>query len=448
MDGPEGDVAGNGIGEHVCRRRAVSHGVFMALCSRMGSGLPVFGGHSTQPCRVFSPTIAAVDMNNIQFYRPPMARNPRASAESPAFGGTGKVMATSQHDGRHKEPKALAEVKPGNTIAPCTDGYLGRHADTAGDVSAWDRGISHNRRLKSYNLTNVGGSKGTRHRYDGGSDGVGKDANEGRDSCLPSIEDLLCSVGRQTPLETNDDTPSETGTGGSFATNKQGDRAPPDAEFFNLDDCFRSPGPPTAMSTPVGDISADEGDEQAAFERIIPFPSKSTCATVDDISTPASSPPRDVSAPPVPKPARGESWPSCLADEELDKTETSNQRHERCPSAEHVDEIDYEVDRIVDKRTQYRVRWTGYGPGDDSWMLVDDLNAARGAINNYERRKQLKNSKCTHSRPPSQFTDSDSDAANDWATLPRAAKPTGRRHASEHFGETRKPKRGRSRKVR
>ena len=52
-------------------------------------------------------------------------------------------------------------------------------------------------------------------------------------------------------------------------------------------------------------------------------------------------------------------------------------------------EGEYEVAHIIDKRrrgkrTEYLVRWVGYGPEDDTWQSVADLSNAKDAIKEYE----------------------------------------------------------------
>jgi hypothetical protein len=50
----------------------------------------------------------------------------------------------------------------------------------------------------------------------------------------------------------------------------------------------------------------------------------------------------------------------------------------------------FEVSKIVDEIKiphQYRVRWKGYGPSDDTWEDASTLNSARGAVRAYKAAK-------------------------------------------------------------
>ena len=62
-----------------------------------------------------------------------------------------------------------------------------------------------------------------------------------------------------------------------------------------------------------------------------------------------------------------------------------------------VQEDEYEVESIVDKRvsgagasrvTQYKVRWVGYGPKDDTWEPLQALHSAKNLVQAFERAQR------------------------------------------------------------
>ena len=56
-----------------------------------------------------------------------------------------------------------------------------------------------------------------------------------------------------------------------------------------------------------------------------------------------------------------------------------------------VDGEEYEVESVLDERpdgaggTEYRVRWDGYGPADDTWEPLENLGDAQDAIAEFEK---------------------------------------------------------------
>jgi Chromo (CHRromatin Organisation MOdifier) domain len=77
----------------------------------------------------------------------------------------------------------------------------------------------------------------------------------------------------------------------------------------------------------------------------------------------------------------------CLV--QLDKTEIPfdprPKGHER-PLGQ-VDDAKYDIKCIVEKRTQYRVRYSGCSPEDDEWATAEELSGGQAAIDAYERQK-------------------------------------------------------------
>ena len=79
-----------------------------------------------------------------------------------------------------------------------------------------------------------------------------------------------------------------------------------------------------------------------------------------------------------------------------------NRQMSKPPPAEYVDGNDeYEVERIVNKRVslvkkrgsarkvrkvEYLIRWKGYGPEDDAWYDVIDLDHCLDLIKEYDSR--------------------------------------------------------------
>ncbi|VDN33602.1 unnamed protein product, partial [Gongylonema pulchrum] len=56
--------------------------------------------------------------------------------------------------------------------------------------------------------------------------------------------------------------------------------------------------------------------------------------------------------------------------------------------SEELDEDEYEVERIldvdaVDGQVKYKVRWKGYGSGEDSWEPEENLESARLILDEY-----------------------------------------------------------------
>lgn len=50
----------------------------------------------------------------------------------------------------------------------------------------------------------------------------------------------------------------------------------------------------------------------------------------------------------------------------------------------------YVVEKVIDSRIyrrqlQYKVRWKGYGQGDDTWQTADDLKGAKALVNKFHR---------------------------------------------------------------
>lgn len=67
-------------------------------------------------------------------------------------------------------------------------------------------------------------------------------------------------------------------------------------------------------------------------------------------------------------------------------------RHEEeweCPPPVHGTDDTYEVSHIVkEKGEKYLIRWTGYGPEDDSWMVASELGQGASAlISDWEKAK-------------------------------------------------------------
>lgn len=66
------------------------------------------------------------------------------------------------------------------------------------------------------------------------------------------------------------------------------------------------------------------------------------------------------------------------------------------PPAEEESDTDYEVERILDKRidnqgkVEYKIRWLGYRPSDDSWEPESNLVSCRKAVADYERGAKKK----------------------------------------------------------
>lgn len=69
-------------------------------------------------------------------------------------------------------------------------------------------------------------------------------------------------------------------------------------------------------------------------------------------------------------------------------------RPEQPPTVEVDGEQEWEIERLLDKRTiqrgygfstQYLIRWLGYGPEHDQWYSMKDLVNATDLINDYER---------------------------------------------------------------
>ena len=135
----------------------------------------------------------------------------------------------------------------------------------------------------------------------------------------------------------------------------------------------------------------------------------------------------------------------------LDRTEIPCRRgpqsHEVCQSAEQDGNIEYGVDRIVDKRTQYRARWAGYGSEDDEWLTKNELRNTRLTAEAYERRTGLGHRKCKRRRATSDSAESSLNAGD----APESSRPVmeapKRPRASGPAGELQKCKRGRPRKA-
>lgn len=59
------------------------------------------------------------------------------------------------------------------------------------------------------------------------------------------------------------------------------------------------------------------------------------------------------------------------------------------PEIQEDGSVEYEVEKIVDRRKrhnrwEYRVRWKGYGPEDDTYQTAKDLHRARHILKKYE----------------------------------------------------------------
>src|SRR6201999_2701125 len=67
--------------------------------------------------------------------------------------------------------------------------------------------------------------------------------------------------------------------------------------------------------------------------------------------------------------------------------------HPEPPPVEVEGELEYEVDSILDSKIdrrvkggiRYLVRWKGYGPGDDTWEPMANLNNSQDAIADFHR---------------------------------------------------------------
>ena len=64
----------------------------------------------------------------------------------------------------------------------------------------------------------------------------------------------------------------------------------------------------------------------------------------------------------------------------------------RGPAQSAVSEPDFEVEKILDKRTQrnrvqYLVRWKGFDPKDDQWLNKSELQNAKALVKDYDQRQ-------------------------------------------------------------
>lgn len=67
---------------------------------------------------------------------------------------------------------------------------------------------------------------------------------------------------------------------------------------------------------------------------------------------------------------------------------------ERPPPIVVGDELEYEVEKVIAERgtrarKEYRVRWTGYGPEEDTWVKEKDLGNAQEILTEWRNSGQV-----------------------------------------------------------
>ena len=71
-----------------------------------------------------------------------------------------------------------------------------------------------------------------------------------------------------------------------------------------------------------------------------------------------------------------------------DDSEDEDEDDDKAESMDYDDE-EFEIQMVLDHRLvsgklQYKVRWAGFGPQDDSWVAATDLSEADDLIHTYE----------------------------------------------------------------
>ncbi|KAJ8314976.1 hypothetical protein KUTeg_007126 [Tegillarca granosa] len=80
--------------------------------------------------------------------------------------------------------------------------------------------------------------------------------------------------------------------------------------------------------------------------------------------------------------------------ENMDETKPFNNTSDEEEEEEGMEEELYEVERIVGiskagNKTTYKVRWRGYGPSDDTWEPIENLQSCLDLIEDFENKKEI-----------------------------------------------------------